>query len=199
MLRRFIWLILLAWLAGCSSLPTDSPGVVQGEGEEPVAIASPERWTWHGRFAARVENEGVSASLSWRQELDDFDIDIFDPLGRHLAELNGSSEAVTIRTREGDEHSARNAEDLLLHYLGWSIPISGMRHWVVGQAVPDSPVDAETFMDDGLRESLSQDGWSIEWQSYQEDGHEYLPQRMRLSRADLSLKLIMDDWWVRDD
>lgn len=195
--RLFLLPLLLAvlFLSACETLPVEQA--------EPVAVSKTvevtDRWTWHGRFAVRTAVEGISAGLAWKQEQDQYEILIFDPLGRQLAELVGDDQQVTMRTREGEELTANSAEHLLSDYLGWSIPVSGMRYWVVGQVVPDQPIKAKERDDYGLLSSLQQQGWSIEWQAYQEDAHTYLPEKMLMTRADIRVRLIMDDWWVYRD
>ncbi|HXY97755.1 MAG TPA: lipoprotein insertase outer membrane protein LolB, partial [Steroidobacteraceae bacterium] len=73
-------------------------------------------------------------------------------------------------------------------------PLTSLRYWILGVPDPASPAD-ETL--DSARQRLTrleQDGWRIDYASYVAVGSEWLPARLTLERADVKVKLLVDDW-----
>lgn len=154
-------------------------------------------WSATGRVAVLMGDEGGQASLRWRQRGERFDIQLFDPLGRRMAELEGSDESVSLRRASGDVTRARDAEALLHQEMGWRLPVAGLRHWALGLPEPDRPVEGRSLDRHGRLERLQQAGWTIRYQAYADGTPRALPRRIRLARGDaLEVKLVVDQWQV---
>jgi outer membrane lipoprotein LolB len=73
--------------------------------------------------------------------------------------------------------------------LGWRIPLAGLPQWVRG--LPREGRPAEVTRDASQRVSeMRQDDWRIEYEEYSGDR----PARMRLTRPDLEIRLIIESW-----
>ena len=60
-------------------------------------------------------------------------------------------------------------------------------------AAPSQPVlDADQRLS-----ALNQDGWQVQYLAYQRVQQQWLPQRLTISRAALTLKLVINDWQLR--
>jgi outer membrane lipoprotein LolB len=90
-------------------------------------------WSFNGRVAIRHGEEGWQAGLNWRQDSDYFEIQVLDPLGRKVADIRGDSRGVHLTTSRGEKAQAADSESLMRQVLGWSLPLSGMRYWVLGE------------------------------------------------------------------
>lgn len=193
------WLALaMLSVAGCAAL-------VPGASTDPQALFAARKarleqqdiWAFTGHFAVRLEEEGWQGGLRWDQDRATFDIDLLAPFGKQVANLQGDSVKVRLTTAE-DSRSAASAAALMQDLYGWSLPVEGLRYWMLGLPDPQLPVTTLTVDDQGRLMRLDQAGWQIDYQHYGEaDQGLTLPQRMRLSRQGLMLRLEVERWRLR--
>lgn len=176
-------------IAGCSQLPSrPTPAGA------PAAWAAPEwtDWELRGRIAVRAGDAGWHASLSWRQTGEVFDLDLSGPLGQGALRLHGDAGGVGLERADGLRDWAPDADVLLMRHTGWSLPVSGLRYWVQGLAVPGRAAEWERAAD-GRPLRLRQDGWDIRYVDYLEPpGQSPRPRRIELERAGLTARLLID-------
>lgn len=175
---RFAILFAAAVLAGCAELPA-------------VRESAPTEATFElsGRVAVRHGGNGASARIDWRHGDDTDDLLITSPLGQGIARITRRAGEFTLVTADREEYRAADAESLTERVLGWRLPLTGLSDWVRGRSYPAS--DASVVRDSRSRlAELRQDDWLIEYQEY-EDAR---PLKLRMSRADLEIRLIVDRW-----
>ena len=80
---------VFAALSGCTSLPPA------------VALESAE-FTVQGRLGVRDGAEGFSSSFNWIQASDQFQIELWGPLGQGRTRLVGSGQEVTVYAADGE-------------------------------------------------------------------------------------------------
>jgi outer membrane lipoprotein LolB len=98
---------------------------------------------------------------------------------------------VTLTTSDHKQYQASDVESLTEQVLGWRLPLAGLPDWVRGRAAPG--VAAQTKLDKAQRlAELRQSGWLVEFLSYRDDSG--VPQQLRLSRADVEIRLVIDQW-----
>jgi outer membrane lipoprotein LolB len=141
-----------------------------------------------GRVAVRYGNESATGRVQWRHTRDADDLLITNPLGQGVARLTRAGGGYELQTSQGDYH-APDAESLTERVLGWRLPLEGLPRWLRTEARPGSDASISKGSDDRVRE-LTQDGWRIEFEDYS-GGH---PSRVRLTRPDLELRLVVDSW-----
>ncbi|MEZ5583144.1 MAG: outer membrane lipoprotein LolB [Candidatus Competibacteraceae bacterium] len=91
-------------------------------------------------------------------------IDLLGPWGQGRA-YRGWCRAVSVRTADGQIHSAPDPEQLLADTVGMRIPLDGLRYWVLGVSDPTRP--SQPMGDErGRLTRLEQDGWVIEYPRY---------------------------------
>ncbi|MCG5511648.1 lipoprotein insertase outer membrane protein LolB [Ectothiorhodospira shaposhnikovii] len=157
-------------------------------------LSAQDEWTLSGRIALFLENEQWNAHLRWRQRGDDYDIQLFGPFGRHAATLEGNATGVTLRNAEGDVYQDRDVDRLVHQALGWQLPVSGLRYWVLGIPSHDR-LEGRTLDSAGRAQRLLQSGWDVGYDRYAEAvGPAPLPDRMRLEFDDIRVRLVVDDW-----
>jgi len=83
-------------------------------------------------------------------------------------------------------------QSLTREVLGWDLPLSGLRHWVIGRADPAVPVQAEDRDKNQRLKSLMQGDWRISYLEY--FGESALPARLALAYDRLKLRLIVERW-----
>jgi outer membrane lipoprotein LolB len=174
-LRRAFASIAVLALAACATLP------------KPSAPPSEGAFELHGRVAVRYGSEGASGNIAWRHAVESDDLLITSFLGQGVARIHRSGGEVQL-VADGKEHRAPDAETLTERVLGWRLPLAGLPDWVQGRPAPGGVARVRR---EGERVvAFVQDDWNIEYQAF--DGER--PSRLRLTRPDLEIRLIVDQW-----
>jgi outer membrane lipoprotein LolB len=187
--------LLVALLGGCAGMPVN-PAQQEAAWQRHAAwVRAQHDWRLTGRFALKIGHRGWTASLHWREQGGDYRIDVFDPLGRTVAQLDGGPQRVTLRADGSAPRQAGSAAALMQAELGWSLPVAGLRYWVRGVPAPGTRPARMQFDGSGRLAFLVQNGWEISYLDYNEAlGAQALPARMRLVNGDVRLTLLIDRW-----
>jgi len=178
-------LVLGLLMAGCAPAP-----VVR---ESAVVAPDLPAWTARGRVALFAEGEGWHAGFEWRQEGEDLTLTLSGPFGQGALRLLREGGRVRLIDGSGAVREAESAEALVAEATGAALPVSGLRHWLLGRPAPDR---AHRWVEGGAWPRLQQDGWNIDYRAYASVGGHRLPSRMQLTRPGMKLKLIIDAWDV---
>ena len=171
-------LFLAVLLAGCAALQ-----------EVPQAVPQAGSFELSGRVAVRYGSEAASGRIHWRHGTDGDDLLMTSPIGQGIARLTRRDGVVELSNSEGKTHRAADAESLTAQVLGWRLPLAGLADWVQGRADASRP--AELVRDRISRiVEIRQDGWRVEYQDF-DNGR---PSKLRLSREDLEIRLVVDQW-----
>lgn len=186
-------------LVGCSTVPIISPpspevlNAWQVRRQHLVGLRS---WRLEGRFAIRTEADGWSGMLYWDQYVDGFDIRLTTLLGQGMVQLHGDPRAAVLRMSATEVYYADDVETLVYEQLGWSLPISLLRFWILGLPGPNH-VKSIQLDQQGRLLQLQQAGWNINFKRYTRlDGVE-LPGKIFLESEDLTFRLVVDQWKLR--
>jgi outer membrane lipoprotein LolB len=177
MKRRALLCMAVLALAGCA---TPVPRL-----SSPPAL--PERYAVSGRVGVNADGKGYSAAFAWQHTAQQDRVTLSNPLGQTLAVLALGPEGASLDDGKSPPRVAADAESLTEQILGWRLPVRGLRYWLLGLADPSTP--ARWREEDGER-LLEQDGWRI--RLTQTPGQ--LPERLRLERPALDVKLVLRDW-----
>ncbi|SIT71136.1 outer membrane lipoprotein LolB [Ectothiorhodosinus mongolicus] len=190
----------LVLLSACASLP-QPPAVddAQQAYEHHVKVLlERQHWTLTARVAVHHDEERWHANLRWQQNQDAFDIQLYGPLGRQIAHLQGNSGAVLLRLPDGQQLEDSEPSALMQQAVGWSMPVAGMRYWLMGLSAPQSPIQAKALNEAGLLQQLAQQNWTIQYERYQDASGQLMPQRLQMQWQDTQLRLVADSWeWGR--
>jgi outer membrane lipoprotein LolB len=136
----------------------------------------------------RHAKESGSARIFWRHSGDADEMILTSPIGQGIARITREGERYRLVTGDNREFDASDAESLTEQALGWRLPLSGLSDWVQGRAVTDGGPDSSGAVGEG--KELRQEGWTVAYEEYR-DGK---PFRMKLSRDDIEIRLIVDQW-----
>jgi outer membrane lipoprotein LolB len=162
-------------VAACAALP------------KPSAPPSEGAFELRGRVAVRYGSDGASGNIAWRHSTDADDLLITSFLGQGVARIHRSGGEVQLDA-EGRTHRAPDAETLTERVLGWRLPLEGLPDWVQGRPEPGGIAQVRR---EGERiVGFVQDDWTIEYQAF--EGAR--PSRLRLTRPNLEIRLIVDQW-----
>ena len=187
----------LALLGGCAGWPfagREAPPVGPGPADHRAAVAALDDWRLAGKLAVQRDDEGVSATLEWREQGDRFDLRLVAPLNGGTFQLSGEPGRVALATPEGEVFVAASAGDLVEQRLGWRLPVEGARWWVRGIPAPGSAATQEVFDAQGRWTDFAQDGWRISILDYLEDQQPHLPRKLFLARDTLKVRVVVKRW-----
>ncbi|MCY4222891.1 MAG: lipoprotein insertase outer membrane protein LolB [Thiotrichales bacterium] len=195
--------ICVALLAGCETLQellpkkqdaADPGTTLQTHAEELSRIRG---WTLHGTLAARPTGGDASrVTLRWSQSPDSYLMRFMGPLGVGLFEVEGSANTVEAKFPDGRRTSATSPEALLEREIGWSVPLQGLRYWIIGLPAPDGTPSQVEFDDRGRLARLEQAGWTVVYEQYGALDGLPLPERIRFSNASVDATVIVRRWKV---
>ncbi len=187
---------MVGLLVGCTVTPeVKDPLLIKEAWRTRHAQLSQVRsWALKGRLAISVENEGWHAGMRWSQQEDHYDMEIFGPLGRKVAWLKGGSQGVNLKTSKGESAYAPDAESLMYQLLGWSLPLTGLRYWVLGIPSPRDHEEDIQLDDVGRLSRLKQSGWEVQYKRYQREKRWDLPYKMTLVNDRVTVKMVVKEW-----
>jgi outer membrane lipoprotein LolB len=181
-------------LAGCSGGPVkpdlDRQAAQQAWTAHAAALTQINQFTLSGRLASGA---GVSGTLNWQQQADgSFNMHLSGPLGAGAMTINGTEKLVHVKTSKG-EYSSADPQALIYRQTGWTLPIAGLRWWVLGLPSPRSASHVE-LDGAGRAMSIDQDGWHLAYSEYQEVDGRMLPRRFDATSGEARVKLVADRW-----
>lgn len=193
MQRLLLVLLFLLVVSGCSTVPTHSPQNLDWPQRE-AALQQITAWQLEGRIAIRTADDSWSGSLWWQQLEDVYEIKFSGPFGQGAVNLTGDQQRVVLNSSEGEMVGHDGAEQLMYEQLGWRVPISSLRYWVLGRPDPTKNSLLLELDDFGRIKSLQQDGWSVSYRRYQLFQQLDLPGKIAIKNHQLGVKLVIDHW-----
>ncbi len=197
-MRKIIYLaatILTALLAGCASIepPLDYPNYLKKPWKiRKVKLAEEVCWNISGAVSVTSNGKTQMGSFSWKQRQNVYAINFYGPLNLGAFGLKGTPEGVILYKPNG-AFSAPNAETIMQQQMGWYLPVSNMFYWVRGLPAPGSK-GAESYDDFGHLVLLQQEGWTIQYQAFQNQGEADLPRKIIMDNGALHVKLVIKNW-----
>lgn len=185
-----IWLICLM---GCATVPK--------ENLEPIPLPKPtapskaiqlQSWDIQGRIAVKTNQKGWNASFNWSQKQTHYDLNIFGPLGGGRISLIGNHQGAVLITAE-KTYESDNVEMLLEQQLGWYMPVNSVYYWIRGLPAP-TPINHIVRNNQGQLVILEQQGWHIEYQSYNVIHGLNLPTLMELRNPRVSIRIAISQY-----
>ena len=177
-------LIVLALLNGCASHAPPKTEQRPAQADAPFAF--------NGRVAIKHDGERSSAGLRWAHSLEKDELLLLAPLGQTVASIRRDAQGVTMDA-SGKQYVAQDVEALTHRVLGWALPLSGLRYWVI--ALPKNGSEADIQRDaNGQITVLRQDGWEINYSRYATTAADSLPLRFVLRREHLEIMVVIDEW-----
>jgi len=178
-------LLFVAALAGCASLTRPSQTPVSARPLATTIVA----FEFTGRISVRHGDARYVANIAWQHDAAHDEILLSSPLGQGLAELSRDATGARLRTADQRRIDAADWEGLALQAFGAELPLAMLPRWIVA----DAPEGAQR---DGAGRPLAfrQDGWSVDYGSYESDAAEALPQFIAVKRADIELRMKIDAW-----
>ena len=186
-------------LAGCEILPDLASSEREATWRAHAsALSRFQTWTLLGSVAVRSGGEASRMTMRWRQTHDAYFLRFTAPFGAGLFEIEGSAAGVEARFADGRRTHATTPEALLEREVGWSVPLEGLRHWIVGAVAPGGAPSRIELDGRGRLARLEQAGWTVVYERYGGLDDFSLPGRMRFSNASVTATVDVRRWTAGD-
>lgn len=191
--------ILLA--AGCTTIstpkapltPTTSPHKQWQSYQQNLQKLA--QWQASGVIGIILNHKGESANFIWKQNKQDFWIQIYGQLGIGATTFSGNNHQVELQRSNGQVSKSQNLEQLMQSQLGWSLPIEGLYYWARGLYMPQAPY-SKRLNNFGLMQNLKQQDWQIQYEGYMLYDNQYPLADKIIFRYgdDLKITLVIKSW-----
>ena len=131
-------------------------------------------------------------ALSWMQDGAEFQARFYGPLGVGAVAISGTPEDMEVRSKDGTTRT-RDPEAFMQQQFGWSLPLRGLRYWVLGLPAPGGQT-ALKLDEFGHILALKQDGWELSYSEYQSVAGLELPKKFTISDSERGFKVFVDTW-----
>lgn len=163
------------------------------------ALTALQNWNLQARIRVRNSGEVHIGKINWLQADNHYVLDIAPPVGGSSHRLTAGPAGVSWQGPGGHALRAEDTGALMQAELGWSVPLSGARYWVVGLPDPNLPTDAIGFDPAGRLRMFTQAGWEVRIEHYLQVDALELPTRLELTHKDgLELRLAIHQWQLDD-
>jgi outer membrane lipoprotein LolB len=188
-----LWLALLL-LAGCAGMEPREPTSPDWQAHR-AQLEALQQWTASGKIALRTSDAAQSASMVWRQDYENTQLQLSGPLGVNATTIESDGQLLQIR--EGEEYRALDIStpEAIFQNTGWDLPLPALTHWLKGLPAPDATVQTLEFDEQtGLLRALRQDGWEVRYEMYGQFQGVTLPVRLQIERGTTRVKVIVARW-----
>jgi len=197
-MRNYLLMLVAMLAAGCASVPpelppVDNPGLVwQQRRDELSRIAY---WHLSGRVAVRSGDEAWNINLDWQQKGDDYQIVLNGPFGAGKVKLIGNATSVALHDSDDQTFYASKPGELLHARTGVSMPIEGLRYWILGLNTPQQ-TQTPKLDPQGRLAYLEDNHWQVKFRRYTDVSGLQLPAKIFISKPeqDINVRLVVDDW-----
>ncbi|MDB6043170.1 MAG: outer rane lipoprotein LolB [Gammaproteobacteria bacterium] len=194
MRSRLLWIVAVAALAGCRTVPVHPPPATQSWEARRPELQARDRFGLKGRVAVATGKDGFNAGLRWTQEGALSHVALEGPFGAGGVQITAEGPTLSVVTSHGEHLDSDAARAELGSRLGFEPPLSSLRYWILGVPDPAQPAQEAVDQQQQRLQSLQQNGWQIDYSGYMPVGSEWLPARMTLQRAGVRVRVVVDGW-----
>lgn len=158
-----------------------------------VELAAFENWSMDGKLAVSNGEDGGSGRLEWHRKSELSEIDFRGAFGRGAWQLDIRPGQAVLEFANGESWEAPEVSTLVRTHVGWDIPVDALEWWIRGLVHPTGEASYE-LDEAGRINSLSQHGWTVEYQRYKIFSGMELPTRIEANKGNRRVKFVMREW-----
>ena len=191
-MRNLLIILSVLWLAGCTYRAEQAPaGSWQAQQN---TLTQLQDWQLSAKLGIITPDERGSVSLFWRQNSNDYRMNLTNVVGKRVFDLSRSGQYVQLTDSNGQLHHASNARDLVQELTGWDLPVEQLAYWIKG--LPGEG-DKVTYDEHQRPKTISAHGWQLEYLGYTQIDGLWLPSRLNLTHDDTQLRLAISQWELK--
>lgn len=182
--RIGVYTVVLVTLAACASV-----------GKGPLPVPDVGGFAVKGRLAVRQGDDGFTSNFRWQHSSSRDEIDLWGPWGQGHSRWVADGGGVTVYTSKGEVYREQDTDAAMQRWLGFTLPVDALTHWIRGEQVPGRSVAARATDPSGDLTLLEQLSWRLEFSAYRADsGGQRLPGRIVALRDAIKVTLVPSEW-----
>lgn len=191
MIRASVVLIFSTLLSACALFRQENDRVaLTGVQQSLYTLKS---WRMDGRIGVKTDARAWQANLFWEHDSVQDRVRVSGPFSQGLLSIVIQKDLILINMGDGRTELSHDPEVLLRENLGFFVPLSSLRYWILGIPDPGLPYTS-VYGNDGSWGGFQQLGWSIVLDQRLDIGARILPKRMFVQGSGVRLKIIADNW-----
>ncbi len=197
--RALFLLLALTLLAACASRPPEPVAAPEELFQDRLdALAGLSGWSASGRAGISAGTDAATMSMDWTQRAGDWQLDLRGPLASGAVRLQRTADGVSLRTSDGRQDQAQDAQALLYRYTGFDLPVEVLQDWLIGIPAPEYDANLD-LDDDGLPVRVEQLGWTIQYTAYDRVNGVQMPIRMFMDGPGVAVRVAVSRWELERD
>ncbi|MDR6642567.1 MULTISPECIES: lipoprotein insertase outer membrane protein LolB [Luteibacter] len=157
------------------------------------SLADTDHWTLQGKLSVSDGKDSNSGSLTWRQDGERYEFTVRGPITGRTFRLTGGPDGADLEGLDGGTRHGADAESLMASTVGWQIPLGELKRWALGLRADTGPAEM-TFGADRLPSRLIQDGWTVDYKTWDATRQPAMPARVFAEKAPYKVRLAIEDW-----
>jgi outer membrane lipoprotein LolB len=182
-ITQYLHCLLLAFfLAGCATPPP--PSIQINSNTHQLLLAKLDNWTVKGKLGFKGPEKNQSANFRWRQNTEEYQLNLTSILGTSLLSMVGNKTKVTM-IADDQTYQDSDPTDLIYRITGWHIPVDKLRLWIKGQhQTSDKVLRSEQGWVTQLQPVCNQcQEWLITYNNYKLVNKIWLPHSVKLKNT----------------
>jgi outer membrane lipoprotein LolB len=147
-----------------------------------------------GRVLVSGDGRAFSSGLRWRHDAAGDELWLMSPVGQTLAHIAADDTGAVLTTPDQQEYRAFSAESLTRRALGWPLPLTELRFWIVATPAGGDKGAVATRDAAGRLSLLEQNGWTVRYTYPEPPDSSVLPKRLDMTRGEQRIRLVIDGW-----
>ncbi len=181
-IQYIILFIATALLAGCMQPASQNHALTNDKRIQ--HLQQMRCWEANGRIAINDPKQNVTASFSWMQTQDHYTVRLSSAYTSETVTIDGDQNGFKV-TNSSDSNSELHIEKTL--------PLQQFNSWLKGMPAAGTPQKI-TYDSHNQIQTLQQDGWLIEYQSYDNRSPVSLPTKMTATDGKTHAKILIKGW-----
>lgn len=192
----FVILIFTLFLSACSSVPL-TPQQSTSWDKHQTQIESIINYQITGKIGYLSPEERHSLNFQWIQKSDSSQLLLTTFLGQTVIKASMTKGHTIIETGDGQTFEGQDPGRLMYGLTGLNLPIGYLGDWIKGL-----PTAADNFQlnelntVEHLAKQIGQTNWHLRYNSYVEKDQILLPNSIKLTQQNTTIKIIASNWTV---
>jgi outer membrane lipoprotein LolB len=192
--RFFVLIVLMASLPSCALFRSEGARAPLSDAKQ--SLYALKTWRMEGRIGVQTAEDAWQANLFWDHEPTQDRLRLSGPLSQGMISIVLQKDLIYVNEGDGVTQLSRDPDALLRERLGFAVPLSSLRYWILG--VPDSErVYTPVYGSDGALSGFQQAGWAVRMDRFMNVENHVVPQKMQVQGSGVKLKIIADTWDIK--
>jgi len=186
-------LLIFMSLISCTITPTSSENHYMSWHKRQKQLNGLTNWKLKSVVSIKESKQHTILHAYWQQLINEYMINITSQFNVGGIKIAGDANQVTLWRSNTNKVIAKNPENLIYNELGWTLPLSNLKYWILGLPAPNLNHNSKFDRYNHLT-YLEQQNWRINYTNFISIKNIDLPTTILLSNNNLQIKIIIKQW-----